>query len=231
MKAVFAAGGLVAAALVGGTLMSAALAAPSTTSPSSTTSTTRDPADLGTYCQAFLDAFASELGTTTDKVTAAAKAAASAAVDAAVAAGDITADRATALKDRIANATGDGCGLVGGFGHFGGGHGRGPGERVSLSGRVDAAASALDLTSAELTAKLRSGDSLKEVAEAAGVDYATVSSAVTTALDKVLADAVAAGDLAQERADAIRQHIAGEITDGTWPDHFRGPRGEDAPAA
>ena len=224
MKAVFAAGGLVAAALVGGTLMSAALAAPST-SPATTTTTTSDPADAGTYCQAFLDAFAGELGTTTDKVTAAGKAAAAAAIDAAVAAGDITADRATQLKDRIASATGDGCGLLGGIGRLGG-HGAGPGDRVASRGLVDAAAAALDLTPAELTAKLRSGDSLKEVADAADVDYATVAGAVTAALDKALADAVAAGDLTQARADAVREHIAGEITGGTWPDHMgRGMRG------
>jgi hypothetical protein len=223
IKSLAVAGGLVIAALVGGTLISTVLAAPPTdTTPATTIA---DPADAGTYCQAFLDAFAVELGTTTDKVTAAGKAAAASAIDAAVAAGDITADWAAALKERIANATGDGCGLLGGIGRFGG-HGGRPGDQVALSGLVDAAASALDLTPAELTAKLRSGDSLKEVADAAGVDYATVSGAVTAALDKALADAVAAGDLSQTRADAVREHITGEITDGTWPDHMgRGMRG------
>ncbi len=223
------AGGLVAAALVGGTLMSAVLAAPPTsTSPSTTTTTpaTAGLASMGTYCQTFLDTFAGQLGTTTDKVTAAAKAAATAAIDAAAKAGDLTAAQATQMKARIDAATGDGCGLLGHIGPFGG-HAGGPGRGVAFGGLVDAAATAVKLTPAELTARLRSGDSLKEVATAKGVDYATVSAAVTTALDDALAAAVSAGDLTQARADELRTHIVGEITDGTWPDHLggRGPWG------
>ncbi len=221
-KPLFLVGGFVAAAFVGGTLMSAALAAPAT--PASTTIGLADPTRLGTYCQTFLDAFARELGTTTDKVTAAAKAAAAAAIDAAVTAGDLTADQAAQAKDRIANASGDGCGLLGHIGPFGG-RGIAPGGEAAFGGLVGAAASALSLTPAELAAKLRSGDSLKEVADAKGVDYATVSSAVTAALDKALAAAVSAGHLTQARADALREHIAGEISDGTWPDHMGGRGG------
>lgn len=227
MKSLALAGGLVAAALVGGTLMSAVLAAPSTTSATgSATRTTADPAAMGTYCQTFLDTFAGQLGTTTAKVTAAAKAAAQAAVDAAVTAGDLTAAQATAMKARIDAATGEGCGMLGHIGPFGGRDG-GPGRGMAFGGLVDAAATALKLTPAELTAKLRSGDSLKEVATAKGVDYARVSAAVTAALDKALAAAVTAGDLTQARADEVRTHIVGEITDGTWPDHLagRGPWG------
>ena len=98
---------------------------------------------------------------------------------------------------------------------------------IALNGLVDAAATALKLTPAELSAKLRSGDSLKEVATAKGVDYAGASAAATGALDKALAAAVTAGDLTQSRADELRTHIVGEIADGTWPDHLggRGPWG------
>src|SRR6476620_12228613 len=107
IKSLALAGGLVAAALVGGTLMSAVLAAPpAATTPTTTTPTTADPASMATYCQTFLDAFAGQLGTTSDKVTAAARTAAKAAIDAAVKAGDLTAAQATAMKARIDAATG-----------------------------------------------------------------------------------------------------------------------------
>jgi hypothetical protein len=227
IKSLALAGGLVAAALVGGTLMSAVLAAPpAATTPTTTMPTMARPASMATYCQTFLDAFAGQLGTTSDKVTAAAKTAAKAAIDAAVTAGDLTAAQATAMKARIDAATGEGCGLLGHVGPFRGRDGR-PGHGIALNGLVDAAATALKLSPAELSAKLRSGDSLKEVATAKGVDYATVSAAVTGALDKALAAAVTAGDLTQARADELRTHIVGEITDGTWPDHLggRGPWG------
>ena len=50
-------------------------------------------------------AVASNLGTTTAKLNAAIKAAATARIDAALAAGDITADEATTLKDALADGT------------------------------------------------------------------------------------------------------------------------------
>ena len=83
---------------------------------------------MATYCQTFLDAFAGQLGTTSDKVTAAAKTAANAAIDAAVKAGDLTAAQATAMKGRIDAATGEGCGLLAHAGPFVGRDG-GPGHR------------------------------------------------------------------------------------------------------
>ena len=102
MKTLGIAGGMIAAALVGGTLISAALAAPS--SPNNN-KTAADLADKAAYCDTWQQAFADELGVSVDKLLPAAKAASNAAIDAAVAAGDITADRATALKAKIGRAS------------------------------------------------------------------------------------------------------------------------------
>src|SRR4026207_377076 len=142
------AGGLVAAALVGGTLISAALAAPSAPGPSSSGAALAN----GEYCQAWQEAFAKELGVSVDDLLPAAKAASIAAIDAAVAgrrpargggrrrgrkaarvaatdaavaAGDLTEERATALKDKINAADGNGCRF---FGHPFGGNGHGGGK-------------------------------------------------------------------------------------------------------
>jgi hypothetical protein len=240
LKAFGGAGALVVAAIVGGTLISSVLAAPAATGTHTTTPA--DDAD-GTYCQAYLDALAGELGITTDELTAAGAAAASTTIDAAVAAGDLTEERGTAIKERIAASEGDGCGLFGGRLHFGGPHGRGPGGpgMMRFGDLLGVAAGTLGIDQADLIDRLRAGESLAEIATAEGVDPATVSGAVTDALDTALADAVAAGDLTQARADEIAAHVAAELADGTWPGHpgrdhgWRGagdaPDDEASPAA
>ena len=116
LKTLGIAGGLVAAALVGGTLISAALAAPA--SPGASGS----GADLanGEYCELWQEEFAKELGVSVDDLLPAAKAASIAAIDAAVAAGDLSEERATALKEKIEAFEGNGCRFFGHL-HFGGG--------------------------------------------------------------------------------------------------------------
>lgn len=161
LKTLGIAGGLVVAALVGGTLINAALAAPSA-SPSS--GTAADLAAKGAYCETWTKAFADKLGVSVDDLLPAAKAATVATIDAAVAAGDLTAERAAALKAKIAAATGNACRFLG---HPFFGPGDGPKAAVGAD-LVSAAAKALGLTPAVLIADLRKGDSLKDVASAQG---------------------------------------------------------------
>ena len=206
-KLLGAAGALIAAALVGGTLIGSAFAQ---SSPSPTTDTTKGAA----YCQTFLDTFASKLGVSTDALLPAAKAAATAAVDAAVAAGDLTAEVGAEMKTRIAAAEGDGCALFGArFGHFA----HKVGRHVFTGDLLDAAAGALKLSTDELTTQLRSGKSLKEVAAAQSVDYATVSKAVTAAAKADLDKAVAAGTLTQDRADQMLSRLSDALASGDFP--------------
>ena len=106
---------------------------------------------------------------------------------------------------------------------------------MPLGDLLGAAADSLDIGRADLVDRLRAGETLADIASAEGVEVATVTGAVTDALDGALADAVAAGDLTQARADEIAAHVAQELADGTWPDHpgrghgWHGP--DDAPAA
>ena len=79
---------------------------------------------------------------------------------------------------------------------------------------VTAAAKALDITPAELGADLRSGKSLKEVAETRGVPYETVSAAVLAAVKADLDAAVTAGTIKQARADRILDRIERNLADG-----------------
>ena len=197
-------GALIVAALVGGTVVSSALAADP--SPASDVAAV-DAA--GRYCQVFREAFAANLGVSQDQLSEAAKAAIATTVDRAVADGAITAAAGQRLKARVAQAPGDGCGLLRGRG--------GAIGRAALGIGADAmtaAADTLDMTRAELRRALRGGKSLKEVATAEGVPYETVTLAVTTAVKSDLDAAVTAGTITRARADRILERLGARLEEG-----------------
>ena len=208
MRTLGIAGGLVAAALVGGTLISAAFAAPA--SPGAGASSA-DLAD-GAYCEAWQKAFADELGVSVDDLLPAAKAASIAAIDAAVAAGDLTAERATALKEKVNAADGNGCRF---FGHpF---VGNGNGLKGHFGGPLlSVAAEALGMEPGALMQTLRSGDSLQDVATAQGKDYDSVKQAIHDAA-KTKLDAAVADGLDQARADEALSKLDEALDSGDFP--------------
>ena len=216
-KVLGAAGALILTALVGGTLIGSALAADET-----------DPttAEGGAYCEAFMDAFASELGVTRDALVDAGKAAANAAIDAAVAAGDLSEERAAALRERIDAAEGNGCGLFRAGWVHGFGHGL---ERGFFGGDVfGAAADALGIETSELIGQLRDAGSLEALAEQLGISYDEVNAAVLEAIRADLDAAVDEG-LSQERADAAIEHLTEWLDNGGEIGGLRPHRG--APGA
>ncbi|HEY8772908.1 MAG TPA: hypothetical protein VIM66_07075 [Candidatus Limnocylindria bacterium] len=216
LKTLGIAGGLVTAALVGGTLINAVLAAPSA-SPASGSAAAL--ADKGAYCDTWTKAFADKLGVSVGDLLPAAKAATVATIDAAVAAGDLTAERAAALKTKIEAATGNACRFLG-HPFFGPGHGP---KAVIGGDLVSAAAKALGMTPAALTEALRKGDSLKDVASSQGKDYHAVSQAVHDAAKADLDKAVANG-LDQTRANELLSKLDAALAAGDFP-HFGPGRG------
>ena len=201
------AGALILSALVGGTLISSALATDETADPSTDTT-----GDQVAYCEVFRDTLASELGVTTDELVSAGKAAANAAIDAAVAAGDLDEERATTMRERIDAFDGDCAGLGPGFGlGFGMGFERGMERGLHLGLRFEAAADALGMTPPALFQALTDAGSLQAVADAQGVAYDTVTSAVLDDVQARLDEAVADG-LDQDRADTILENLT------TWLD-------------
>jgi hypothetical protein len=202
--------------IIGGTLIGGALAAPD----GPPTGASRDinerlllGGEAGEYCDVYLDAFASELGVARDDLLPASKAAAIAAIDAAVTGGDLDADRAAQLKERIDGFEDAGCGFVGALGKafvHGFAHGF---VRADV---LDAAAQALGLDSAELMGQLAGGDSLQEIARNQDVSYDTVKTATIGALRADLDAAVAEG-LDQERADTVLEHVQTWLDEGGEP--------------
>lgn len=194
------AGALILSALVGGTLIGSALAQDTVTD-----------ADTTAYCDTFMDTFATELGATRDEVVAAGKAAANAAVDAAVAAGDLTEERATEIRERIEAYDGTGCAFGGAF-KLGFGHGA---ARGVLGGDVfEAAAEALGLESADLIGRLDEAGSLEALATEQDVSYDEVKASVLAAVRADLDAAVAEGTIDQERADAVIERLTAWLDEG-----------------
>lgn len=148
---------------------------------------------------------AKQLGVSADKLDAALKQALENRVDAAVAAGTITAAQAAELKQRI--ESGDfpiiGLGPGPGFRH----HGHGPGAAL------DAAASYLGLSEAELRTRLENGDTPAEVAKAEGKTVDGLVDALVAAEKKQLDAAVAAGRLTAAQRASILSDLQSRIED------------------
>lgn len=222
------AGGLVTAALVGGTLISAATAAPASPSGTPAGGDTQE-VDAAAYCQTWKDAFAAELGVSTDDLAPAAKAATIAAIDAAVANGDLPEDIAARMKEQLENAEGDGCRLLGAGFRAWGGHAARADFRLDW---VTAASEALGMEAADMTDALRGGDSLQQVAEDQGVDYEVVSQAILDAAKADLDALVEAGTITQERADERLDALDQALQSDEFPPlrgrHGPGPGDQDA---
>ncbi|MEP7082093.1 MAG: hypothetical protein ABI841_03850 [Chloroflexota bacterium] len=217
------AGALITAALVGGTLIGSAMAV-------GTEDGDTLGADATAYCDTFMEAFASELGTTREGVVAAGQAAANAAIDAALAAGDITEERAATMRERVAEYDGEGCGLFGrgGFGPGRGGHGPGPGRGFLGAGALDAAADAFGIEAPVLLDEVREAGSLEAVATARGVSYDEVKADVLAAVQADVDAAVADGRIEQDRADSIVQRVTTWLDEGGEPRAHRGADDGDA---
>ena len=173
--------------------------------------------------KAVVDDAAKQLGITPAKLSAALKQALENRVDAAVAAGRLTKEQGDALKKRIEAEDYPMLGRPGmGFGHRGGG----PGMRGF--GYLDAAASYLGMTEAELLAQLTGGKSLADVAKAKGKSVDALVSALVADEKKELDAAVKAGRITQAQADAFLANAKQRFTDAvnrTRAERMRGPFG------
>jgi hypothetical protein len=186
--------------------------------------------------KAVVDDAAKQLGVTPAKLSSALKKALENRVDAAVAAGRLTKEQSDALKKRIEAEDypilrGFGLGFGMGFGHRGGGPGI-----VHRFGHLDAAASYLGITEAELRTQLAGGKTLAEVAKAKGKSVDGLVSALVADEKKELDAAVAAGRLTQNQAETILESAKQRATDlvkgepsprAHW--RFGGPPGPPGP--
>jgi hypothetical protein len=152
--------------------------------------------------QAIVNDAAQQLGVQPSALSDALKKALKNRVDAAVAAGRLTKDQGDALKARIDS----GDVPIFGFGPRGFGH-HGP------FGDLATAAKYLDLTTAQLDAKLDAGKTLGQVAKEQDKSVDGLIQALTDAAKKKLDEAVAAGRLTKAQEESMLADLKQRITD------------------
>lgn len=156
----------------------------------------------GAESQAVVNDAAKQLGIQPSKLSDALKKALENRVDAAVAAGRLTKEQGDALKARIES------GEVPLFGGFHGGF-----EHHHLFGDLDAAASYVGLTEAELRSQLESGKTLAQVAKDRGKPVDGLVQTLYDAAKKRLDADVAAGRLTQAQEQSMLADLKQRITD------------------
>jgi len=113
-------------------------------------------------------------------------------------------------------------------------HGRGPGGGRGFSeAALAAAADVLNMTTDELTAALQGGQTLEQIAEDAGVDFADVQAAIQavreTELRERIEQALADGTITQEHADWLLEGLDKGFLSGPGGFGFGGPHGGPRP--
>lgn len=228
------AGILVIAVVAGGLLVALSPAgisfaqSPSPTAPPSSAA----PATNGpnNYTDFFLNALATRLGTTVDKIKEAYTGAISDTLDQAVKDGNLTQAQADQIKTELTNRMNEGL-LPKFFGFFGFPR-FGPFERFGFGrggffggkGGFDLSsfATALNMTQADLTSELQSGKTIADVAKEKNVDLATVKTSVLNDLKTKLDQSVQNGMLTQAQADSVYNQLSTNfdtLVNQTWPMH------------
>jgi hypothetical protein len=156
--------------------------------------------------QAYLNDVAGRLGVSSAKLETALEGAAIDRVDAALAAGRITKDQADAMKAAINSGKLPlGIGFGPGMGFHKGVHGFGA--------SLDAAATYLGLTEAQLRTQIESGKSLADVAKAQGKSVAGLKQAMLDSIQSKLDQAVKDGKLTAVQRDDIMTKVEASIDD------------------
>src|SRR3989454_9051778 len=177
------------------------------------------------YAQVFVDKLAGILHLTPAQTQDALKQAQLQTVDQMLADGKITKAQADAMKARI-NA-GQGLGPLGGFGRHGEGF---KADRTLMkdltTAELNAAASALHMSTADFQSALRSGKSLSDLETQQKVSDGAVKAAMKNAAKGVLDNAVKAGTITQAQADAILSRVGSGLK---FRSHKEGNESGEAP--
>src|SRR5256884_4373208 len=190
------------------------------------------PTGSKNYAQVFVDKLAGILHLTPTQTQDALKQAQLQTCDQMLADGKLTKAQAGAMKARI-NA-GQGLGAIQGFGRHGGFKADMALMRALKTAELNAAASALHMSTADLQSALRSGKSLSDLETQQKVSDSAVKAAMKSAAKGVLDKAVKAGTITQAQEDAMLArggsglkvrsgHKGGPARPGATPGESPGP--------
>ena len=179
------------------------------------------PADETSRGERYRELLAEELGITVDELTAAQTSARDKVIDEALAAGDITEEQAEKLRS-----------MEIGEGHLGfrlGWHAAGRVHNAIVS-VFETAADVVGLPVEDVRERIAGGESLVAIADSQGIDEATLKSDLVGALTDRINQAVADGDLDQEKADMLLENLDSMVdrainAEGPFDGLHDGPRG------
>src|SRR5947207_4235947 len=181
------------------------------------------------YAQVFVDKLAGILHLTPAQTQDALKQAQLQTVDQMLADGKITKAQAAAMKARI-NA-GQGLGLIQGFGRRGAFKADMKLMQDLKTAELNAAASALHMSTADLQSALRSGKSLSDLETQQKVSDSAVKAAMKNAAKGVLDKAVKTGTITQDQADSVLSKVGSGLDRfGHKPARPKTPGGSSSPA-
>lgn len=218
------AGGAIAiSAYAAGVRLAPAAATRSTPSPSPAASNAATKAQG--YCQDYVSHLATDLKTTPAKVDAAAAQAFQQTLADAVKNGDLTQEQADAIGQKVTGQQVCSSSLNG-LGKKAPGSGRAGELGQYMQAYVAAAASALGMQPADVTAALKGGTSLSELAQQKGVSESDFRSKLIANLQPQLDQAVAGGKLTKDQENAIVQ----QLQTGPLPYWSRAPKPKASPS-
>lgn len=170
--------------------------------------------DRQANCQDYQNAFAQNLGITTQKLLETRKATANQIIDARLTAGQLTQEQAQQAHDRVNNSAGA-CAAIGQVQ-------AGPRQQAAKGFRqveLRAVAQKLGISEQELVKELRGGKSLAQVAQARNVGRDDLKATMRTALQTALTTQVQNGTITQQQSDnalaAFDKH-ADTLIDRVW---------------
>jgi hypothetical protein len=131
-------------------------------------------------------------------------------IDAAAAAGKITRAQADDMKEHLTDAVTD---IVNGEHHFEFRGGFGPGFVLPHPAGLEAAATYLGLTQAQLLEALGNGKTLAQIAEDKGKSVQGLVDVITAEATEKIDAAAAAGKITKAQADDMKEHLTDAVTD------------------
>jgi polyhydroxyalkanoate synthesis regulator phasin len=154
--------------------------------------------DKGNRFERYRELLAGELGITVEELTEAQTNARNQLIDEAVAEGKITQEQADSLKEL---EPGEGLGFGLGL------HRLGHKLHGGLTDVLEVAAEAVNLPVEDVRERLAGGESLSDIAASQNIDEETLTNDLVAALTDRINQAVADGDLDQEQADRLIEHL------------------------
>jgi len=166
--------------------------------------------DHGKYADDFVTKLAALLNVDKPTLVTDMKQAASSTIDDAAAAGDLSPNQATRLKERVESGDFSHMGQPMGEGGTGAMHAKMMANRAAI---INALASKMGMTTDQLQKELQQGKTLHRIGTEHNVSDQDSKAAILSVVQPQLAEAVQNGDLSQKQADAIVKRVQGADLD------------------